>query len=907
MKKLLSIFVFALLTSFWCTAQEVYYELYKSQDWEKLTKKLEPVLQKQPKNVVANHVAGMMYANQNYPGYSYDKAYNYLQTTKTELGKMSSADRQKYSKYLTVKKVQKDFDTVCQRLFEATYALHSVSQCNQFLKNYKRAPKELLDSITTLRNMWAFEDAQKVNTKDAYQTFITTYPDAKEISTAIKRRDSIAFNETVRKNSCDAYLDFIKTYPQSDYIPQVQKLYLEKISSANTEGKTFADYEKYVIANPKDKNSTFAIRKMIEIAKSQKDINLFQKAVEYSRDIDFEYALYEFYKEFTSDGETYTLYTFVDMYPRTFLDTLVAKDFKIAGKGDALALTEPYDSAKSYRLFTEYIKMAAPKEKAFVVLQKLISLDVAEHNWKKAAKTVSTYKPYFGKQSGRVDNLLRLLNAQEDKSVVRKEFSFVINTKEGGEYSPIITADGKYLFFCGKNRPDNIGKTEDIFLSEWGVDDWTKPMLLTKMSSPMTNEAVISVSTDGTEMLYFKEGVINRAEKGLYGWEPGTNVSDQINNARWSADAMITSDGKAIIFSSVRDEGYNYYTKQNASLGVYHGAIHHQSDIYVSLKTDKGWGKPINLGPTINTIYTDRSPYLHHDMKTLYFSSDGHGGMGNLDVFVSTRLSDTCWDCWSEPINLGKEINSSEEDWGYRIAPNGKDFYYAARETGTKQNDLFYVTIPEKYRPEAVVKIVGKITDSKGKPVETQIVWEDLASGDVIETSKSNPADGQYFTILPNGKMYGYYVEDSKYYPQSQNVDLTKGTASQTVTNNIVVTSYAEMKEQKIPVRLNNLFFDTDKSDLLPYSIPELKRVAKIIKENNLRVEIAGHTDNVGEDNYNMSLSLRRAEAVKSFLVKQGCPSNLFEVVGHGEAKPQTTNDTAEGRALNRRVEMRFL
>ena len=270
MKKLLSIFVFTLLTSFWCTAQEVYYELYKSQDWEKLTKKLEPVLRKQPKNVVANHVAGMMYANQNYPGYSYD------------------------------------IDTVCQRLFEATYALHSVSQCNQFLKNYKRAPKELLDSITTLRNMWAFEDAQKVNTKDAYQTFITTYPDAKEISTAIKRRDSIAFNETVRKNSCDAYLDFVKTYPQSDYISQVQKLYLEKISSANTEGKTFADYEKYVIANPKDKNSTFAIRKMIEVAKSQKDMNLFQKAVEYSRDIDFEYALYEFYKEFCSQVKSYT-------------------------------------------------------------------------------------------------------------------------------------------------------------------------------------------------------------------------------------------------------------------------------------------------------------------------------------------------------------------------------------------------------------------------------------------------------------------------------------------------------------------------------------------------------------------------------------------------------------------------
>ena len=101
-------------------------------------------------------------------------------------------------------------------------------------------------------------------------------------------------------------------------------------------------------------------------------------------------------------------------------------------------------------------------------------------------------------------------------------------------------------------------------------------------------------------------------------------------------------------------------------LSDYHGDAGHQSDIYVSLKDDYGnWGKAINLGPTINTIHCDRSAFLHPDMKTLYFASDGHGGLGDLDVFVSKRLADSCWNCWSEPVNLGKEINSSSSDWGY--------------------------------------------------------------------------------------------------------------------------------------------------------------------------------------------------------------------------------------------------
>ena len=228
---------------------------------------------------------------------------------------------------------------------------------------------------------------------------------------------------------------------------------------------------------------------------------------------DFEYALYEFYKEYTQDGEYLTLYNFVELYPRTFLDTLLAKDFKIAAKGDNLELVEAYDSVKSYHAFTEYIKLAAPKEKAFVVLQKLISKDIADKNWSKAIKTIQQYKPYFGNNNKEINDLISIISTPEDKTITVKALSENINTKEGGEYSPIISADNQYLFFCGKNRPDNIGKTEDIFVSKWENGDWGKPKIVQELCSPSTNEAVISISTDGTELLYFKEGVIYSSEK----------------------------------------------------------------------------------------------------------------------------------------------------------------------------------------------------------------------------------------------------------------------------------------------------------------------------------------------------------------------------------------------------------
>ena len=294
-----------------------------------------------------------------------------------------------------------------------------------------------------------------------------------------------------------------------------------------------------------------------------------------------------------------------------------------------------------------------------------------------------------------------------------------------------------------------------------------------------TNQAPLSISADGTSMILFIDGKLSRAEKNIYNkWEIQNSFPETINSGKWQADARITSDKKALIFSSIRSTNLDYYPENN--LDDYHSNRNYPSDIYVSvLDEDDNWGAPINLGPTINTIYSDRSPFLHPDMRTLYFASDGHGGLGNYDLFKSTRLYDTCWDCWSEPINLGKEFNTINGDWGLDISTDGeKAFLSKGIGSPTKNvviknnNDIFWSKVPAYLRPDYVATINGKLLDNKNQPVVANIRWEDLEAKKTIGIAKSDPEDGSYFIVLPLGKLYGYYIDDDNLFPIASSLDL---------------------------------------------------------------------------------------------------------------------------------------
>lgn len=559
-------------------------------------------------------------------------------------------------------------------------------------------------------------------------------------------------------------------------------------------------------------------------------------------------------------------------------------------------------SKETFAKLDNYIRRAPGKELSFVALQRILSKDIEQKNWGDAIEKMKAYANVF-QGNKKYDALYSDLRERKNYTIDIRSLSNV-NTTTGEEYSPVVSANSRSLYFCGYNRGDGVGG-EDIFVSKYKNNEWDLPSVIPGLSKSESNDAIMAVSSDETKAIIFHNGKLAYSEKYINGWSNLTYFPDEVNNCSWNGDAMITSDGNALVYASVREfDGYGLFYQHNE---FYHATQAYFSDLYVSIRNSEGWSKPINLGEMINTPYIERSPFLHPDMKTLYFSSDGHGGFGKMDVYMSTRISDTCWDCWTEPVNLGKEINTTKDDWGYRISTDGATAYFSKKGIFSGSDDLFSFVLPLNLRPDVVSRIEGELKNSRNEPISAVIRWEDLESNKVIGTSKSDPIDGTYFIVLPMGKNYGYYIEDSTYFPLSQNLDLRTTTTAVDIKKDIKVVSFEEMIDEGLAVPMNNLFFEFGKHNVLPASIPELTRISGIIQRYNLKVEIAGHTDDVSDDKFNQQLSEKRADAVKDFLISKGCSMSLLVTKGYGESKPVAPNDSEENRAKNRRVELRFI
>ena len=267
-----------------------------------------------------------------------------------------------------------------------------------------------------------------------------------------------------------------------------------------------------------------------------------------------------------------------------------------------------------------------------------------------------------------------------------------INTAIGEEYGPTLTIDDNTLYFVGLNRGET-NMSEDIFVSrrDKRTGEWSSAQIVPALSTPYRNEAPTSVSGDGKTMLLFVEGRMCFSQRGPYGWTEPRPLPSYLQLGNWQADAQISADGSVLLFAA----NYPVQGEERASL-----------NIFVSERDAQGrWGKPYSVGAVINTPGMERSPFLHPDMKTLYFSSDKEGTIGDLDVWVTRRLSDTCWNCWSEPENLGPQINTTGRDCWYKISADGKTAYYAQKNG--RRHDIYSITLPEDKRPEPITVLAA--------------------------------------------------------------------------------------------------------------------------------------------------------------------------------------------------------
>jgi outer membrane protein OmpA-like peptidoglycan-associated protein len=333
-------------------------------------------------------------------------------------------------------------------------------------------------------------------------------------------------------------------------------------------------------------------------------------------------------------------------------------------------------------------------------------------------------------------------------------------------------------------------------------------------------------------------------------------------------------------------------------------------DLYVSfLNPDSTWTEPLNLGDVINTGGEETAPFVAADDKTLYFSSNGFSGYGDADVYVSQRLDDT-WTKWSDPQNMGPEINSKTDDLFFNI-PSTSEYAYYSRGITPSNSDIFRAQLPLYKVPEPIVIVKGKLVDATtGQPIGAKIIFERLPDGEQVGVTYSDPKTGEYEIRLPGGQNYSVRAEAKDYISESQNLDLTAVQKDGIIEHNDLQLNPIKLAliEPNVTIVLNNVFFDFDKFVLKEESFPELDRIVDMMKEKQtMSVEIIGHTDSVGDSSYNMTLSRKRAGAVAQYLQQKGVSKKRLNVTYFGESKPIESNETAEGRKKNRRVEFKIL
>ncbi len=469
-----------------------------------------------------------------------------------------------------------------------------------------------------------------------------------------------------------------------------------------------------------------------------------------------------------------------------------------------------------------------------------------------------------------------------------------INSKYD-DYWPSVTADDKTMVFTrldllDPKMPPEGAKNENFYLSDKQDGIWTEAQKLGPPVNTIRNEGAQSLTADGNFMYFTacnrEDGLgscdlyVSSRLKGK--WLPPSNLGSPVNSKGWDTQPSIAPDGRTLYFTSNRPGGKG------------------KMDIWYSTLSDEGkWSEPVNLGDSINTADNEMSPYIHKDNRRLYFSSDGWTGMGGFDLFVSVMKADSSW---QKPQNMGYPINTWSDEVGLVLTARGDVGYFSSAKEEETGRDIYYFELPVEMKPEPVSYIEGKVFDKLSeKALIARIELIDLENSRNILRAFSD-YKGSFLVSLPANKNYALNASRAGYLFYSANFSF-KGDFSIDEPRQLDIPLSPLLKGERTALR--NIFFDYDSYELLDESMVELDKLVQFLKDNDqIKVLIEGHTDSRGEPAYNLSLSAKRARAVRGYLLDNNISLSRLSYIGYGESRPLAGNETAEGRALNRRIEI---
>jgi OOP family OmpA-OmpF porin len=463
---------------------------------------------------------------------------------------------------------------------------------------------------------------------------------------------------------------------------------------------------------------------------------------------------------------------------------------------------------------------------------------------------------------------------------------------------PVLTVDRQELIFMIREGSLKGESDEQIYSAQIGSDSlWQTPKVYSDQINSRYNEGAVTISGDGKTLAFAS---CNRPDAigscDLYIsyktgdlWSEPVNMGPNVNAAGWDSEPSISADGQTIYFASERRGGFG------------------KEDIWVAHRKDNGeWGLARNLGNKVNSPGREVGPFIHADGQSLYFSSNYHLGMGQFDIFISrVTEKDSC----TAPINLGYPINTHQNDVTPFITVDGKEGFYSAYDKANFSSDMSWLytfkvpTIMQPYKPGSYV--YGKVYDAETKKViAANIEVIDLKAAWYKQKVKSDASSGAYAVVLSKGSNYGFYASAPGYLYESISISYENPENF----NPKALDIYLKPLKKGSTIQLNTIFFESNSAVISSSSNVELEKLLQLfVLDPNLKVELSGHTDDVGADQQNKELSTKRAKAVYDWLIAKGIASARLSYKGFGETMPLVPNTSEENRALNRRLEFKIL
>ncbi|WP_460975115.1 OmpA family protein [Spirosoma knui] len=499
------------------------------------------------------------------------------------------------------------------------------------------------------------------------------------------------------------------------------------------------------------------------------------------------------------------------------------------------------------------------------------------------------------------------INVSKDipKDIQKENLGKTVNSV-GQEVAPVISPDGRTLYFTRNYNKANLGSPDhqDVWFStlQSGASgtppSWSEAVNIGAPINTTGDNAISGMAPDGRTAylinVYHPNGDltfgISKSIRTKAGWSQPAEckIANNYNlHEQNQLEFCVSPDGQAIILAVQRRDSRG------------------NRDLYVSLQqSDRTWSEPVSLGRVINTADAESSPFLAADGRTLYFTSMGHPGYGNGDIFVSRRLDDS-WGNWSEPENLGSAINTPEWDGYFTIPASGDYAYLSSRDGSMGEDDIFRLKLYPAIKPDPVAIISGQVLDAQTKkPVASEVVSG--VSGEQKDVAKAeySPETGEYKIILPTQKTYNLTARKEGYFPATETLDLSKDKRFRDIKRNLYLVKIEP--GQKIVMR--EVLFQQSQFELMPGANVELDRVVAMMeKYAAMELLVEGHTDNQGDWEPNMKLAADRVRVVKEYLTSKGIAENRIQTKAWGPSKPIASNETEEKRKLNRRVEFTIL